>query len=204
MTHCVIMWRVRFGKHFRKLLFDPKSIIFWDITPYSPLSVNRRFVGTYRLEKISTCFHACFFLSLFFRPWRWRRYVPPKLPFTLNGLHSVRTSNPTFCLIPSVYLPPELHNRTPKDLTVYGPTDWRNVWSKSCSHVTHICAYVWDFWITPSSNTCCFYRCTVTSGCSGLLDFWTFPIVRYSEDSKVSGTRFVSVSRRGGGRHLLR
>jgi hypothetical protein len=26
-----------------------KSIIFWDITPCSPLSVNRRFGGTYRL-----------------------------------------------------------------------------------------------------------------------------------------------------------
>jgi hypothetical protein len=27
-----------------------KSIIFWDITQYSPLSVNRRFGGTYRLH----------------------------------------------------------------------------------------------------------------------------------------------------------
>jgi hypothetical protein len=27
-----------------------KSIIFWDITPCSPLSVNRRFGGTYRLH----------------------------------------------------------------------------------------------------------------------------------------------------------
>jgi hypothetical protein len=26
-----------------------KSIIFWDITPCSPLSFNRRFGGTYRL-----------------------------------------------------------------------------------------------------------------------------------------------------------
>jgi hypothetical protein len=27
-----------------------KSTIFWDITPVSPLSVNRRFEGTYRLH----------------------------------------------------------------------------------------------------------------------------------------------------------
>jgi hypothetical protein len=27
-----------------------KSTIFWDITPSSPLSVNRRFGGTYRLH----------------------------------------------------------------------------------------------------------------------------------------------------------
>jgi hypothetical protein len=27
-----------------------KSTIFWDITPCSPLSVNRRFGGTYRLH----------------------------------------------------------------------------------------------------------------------------------------------------------
>jgi hypothetical protein len=35
------------------------------------------------------CFHAGFLLSLFFRPWRWRRYVPPKHRLTLNGLHGV-------------------------------------------------------------------------------------------------------------------
>jgi hypothetical protein len=27
-----------------------KSIVFWDMTPCSPLSVNRRFGGTYRLH----------------------------------------------------------------------------------------------------------------------------------------------------------
>jgi hypothetical protein len=35
------------------------------------------------------CFHAGFLLRLFFRPWRWRRYVPPKRRLTLNGLHGV-------------------------------------------------------------------------------------------------------------------
>jgi hypothetical protein len=28
-----------------------KSTIFWDITPYNPFGVNRRFGGTYRLEQ---------------------------------------------------------------------------------------------------------------------------------------------------------
>jgi hypothetical protein len=83
-----------------------KSTIFRDITPCSLLSVNPRFGGTYRL--LATCFHVGFLLSLFFRLWRWRRYVPQKHWLTLNGLHgvisqkmvlfittAVRTSNPT-------------------------------------------------------------------------------------------------------------
>jgi hypothetical protein len=40
-----------------------KSIIFWNITPCSPLRVNRRFGGTYRLHlqaPLATCFHAGF------------------------------------------------------------------------------------------------------------------------------------------------
>jgi hypothetical protein len=56
---------------------NTKITIFWDITPYSPLNVNRRFGGTYRLHlqgrKISqtllvTCFHAGFLPGLFFDP----------------------------------------------------------------------------------------------------------------------------------------
>jgi hypothetical protein len=67
-----------------------KSTIFWDITPCSPLNINRRFGGTYCLQPLlATCFHAGFLLSLFFSAWRWRRYVPPKLRLTLNGLHGV-------------------------------------------------------------------------------------------------------------------
>jgi hypothetical protein len=65
---------------------DMKSTIFMDITPCSPLSVNRRFGGTSRIILLATCLHAGFLLNLFFRPWRWRRYVPPKPPLTLNGL----------------------------------------------------------------------------------------------------------------------
>jgi hypothetical protein len=42
-----------------------KSTIFWDITPHSPLKVNRRFGGT---NLLAACFHAGFLLILFFYP----------------------------------------------------------------------------------------------------------------------------------------
>jgi hypothetical protein len=66
--------------------FQMKSIIFWDVTPCSLLSCNRCFGGTYRLhlqveENISWYY--------FLRPWRWRRYVPPKRLLQLNRLHGV-------------------------------------------------------------------------------------------------------------------
>jgi hypothetical protein len=84
-----------------------KSIIFWDMTPCSPLSYNQRFGGTYRLHHqgrrnrfskpvskqvasrsrmilLATCL-----LNLFLWPWRWRRYVPPERRLKLNGLHSI-------------------------------------------------------------------------------------------------------------------
>jgi hypothetical protein len=41
-----------------------KSYVFWDITPCSPLEVNRRSGGTYR----RACFHTGFLLGLFFDP----------------------------------------------------------------------------------------------------------------------------------------
>jgi hypothetical protein len=63
-----------------------KSTIFWDITTCSPLSVNRRFGGTYRfyLQGKHTRFHAGFLLNLFFRP-EDRGDVPPKHRLTLNS-----------------------------------------------------------------------------------------------------------------------
>jgi hypothetical protein len=36
-----------------------KSIIFWDMTPCSPLSFNRRFGGTYRFHLQDSCSLAC-------------------------------------------------------------------------------------------------------------------------------------------------
>jgi hypothetical protein len=65
-----------------------KSIIFWDMTPCSPLSYNRHFGGTYRL-------HLQGHRNRFSKPEskqvasNRRRYVPPKRQLTLNGLHGI-------------------------------------------------------------------------------------------------------------------
>jgi hypothetical protein len=71
-----------------------KCTIFWDRTPCSPLKVNRRFEGTYRLHcqgwGISRARYQCESKwQAGLRPWRWRRYVPPKRRLTFNGLHGV-------------------------------------------------------------------------------------------------------------------
>jgi hypothetical protein len=113
---------VRVFALFLNLLRENKSYIFWDITPCSPLRVNRHYGGTCRLHlqdrRISQarnqrkgCGSACCLLhtGLILRSWRWRRYVPPKRRLTFNGLHgiisqkivlfittAVRTSNPTW------------------------------------------------------------------------------------------------------------
>jgi hypothetical protein len=86
--------------------FFLKSIIFWDITPCSPLKVNRPFEVKY--GRISHLLSGLY-LALLIRPWWWRRYFPPKRRFTFNGLHgvifqkivffittAVRTSSPTY------------------------------------------------------------------------------------------------------------
>jgi hypothetical protein len=65
-----------------------KSSIFWDITPYSPLKVNRRLGGTCRLHlqgrRINQARNkreADSKQSL--------RHLPTKRRFTFNGLHGV-------------------------------------------------------------------------------------------------------------------
>jgi hypothetical protein len=69
------------------------STVFWDITPCSPLKVSRSFGGTYHLNlQGGSARHLLsrLFLSWFFlRPWRWRRYIPPKRRLTFIGLHDV-------------------------------------------------------------------------------------------------------------------
>jgi hypothetical protein len=65
--------RLRFNRSIN-LNLKLKSTIFWDITPCNPLKLSRRFGGTYRLHLhpskkpalLVTCFHAVFFLGLFF------------------------------------------------------------------------------------------------------------------------------------------
>jgi hypothetical protein len=71
-----------------------RSTIFWDITPCSPLKVNRRFGRIYRLQLQSFSCHLLprwFLARLILRPWRWRVYVPLKRRLTFNGLHGVIT-----------------------------------------------------------------------------------------------------------------
>jgi hypothetical protein len=96
-----------------------KSSIFWDITPYSPLKVDRRFGGTCCLQgrRVNRTRNQ--------RESR-RGCVPTKLRFTFNGLHGiisqnvVRTSNPTnesdiylkkYCT--PLFLPPMFRGSTP-------------------------------------------------------------------------------------------
>jgi hypothetical protein len=75
------------------LNFLLKSTVFLDKTLCTALKVSRRFRGTYRLNLqggsayhlLSRWFLSCFIL----RPWRLKRYVPPKRPLIFNGLHGV-------------------------------------------------------------------------------------------------------------------
>jgi hypothetical protein len=74
--------------------------VFWHITPYSPLQVNRRFkehvVSIFRVEGLAeletrvktggNVLSRCFLARLILRPSRWKRYVPPKRRLTFNGL----------------------------------------------------------------------------------------------------------------------
>jgi hypothetical protein len=79
-----------------------KSTIFWDITQCSPLSTDvseEHIASILRVEEISPArnqrarrWQAGFplvYCWIFLRPWGWRRYVPPKRRWTLNGLHGV-------------------------------------------------------------------------------------------------------------------
>jgi hypothetical protein len=71
------------------------------MTPCSPASFNLRFGGIYRLHlqgrinkfsknQLASRWQASLFLlNLFVRPWRWRRYIPPKRRLKLDGLHGI-------------------------------------------------------------------------------------------------------------------
>jgi hypothetical protein len=118
-----------------------KSIIFWDITPCSTLKVKWCFRGTHCLhllgQIISRARNQCesrwqadmlsrwFLARLIIRPWRWRRYVPPKRRLASNGLHgviyqkivlfittTVRTSN-------STYIPSKMTHYGSRDISIF-------------------------------------------------------------------------------------
>jgi hypothetical protein len=71
------------------------SSIFWDITPCSPLKVNRRFRGISSESKNrpnrKPASSTCYLLQdwLIFRPRKWKRYVSPKRRLTFNGLYGI-------------------------------------------------------------------------------------------------------------------
>jgi hypothetical protein len=85
---------------------------FLEIRPCSPLKVNWRFWGTYRLHlqglRINRrryqresrwrgfAFTLWYLACLISRPWRWSRYVPPKRRLTFNGLHGVSLDSHRF------------------------------------------------------------------------------------------------------------
>jgi hypothetical protein len=77
-----------------------KTYVFWDITPCSPLKINRRFGVTCRLlqcesrlqAELLCCTHLLsrwFLVWLIFRTWRRRRLVPAERPLTFSGPHGV-------------------------------------------------------------------------------------------------------------------
>jgi hypothetical protein len=103
MLQCLIEYREKFASFISDLYFI-LSIILWERTLCSPFKVKRRFGGKYRLhhqgrkislarnQRESSSSHLLsrwFLARLILRPWRWRRYVPPKLRLTLNGLYGV-------------------------------------------------------------------------------------------------------------------
>jgi hypothetical protein len=64
---------------------------------------TRRSIPEDGTESYACCLLSRWYLALLIRPWRWRRYIPPKRRLTFSGLHgdprttAVRTSNPTWC-----------------------------------------------------------------------------------------------------------
>jgi hypothetical protein len=99
-------------------------VVVCETLPCTPLKVNRRFGGTFRLQlevgeqamQETSMKQVVSITLLIIRPWRWRWHVPPKRPLTFNGLHgvisqkmelfittAVRTSNPT-CLTTLIFL----------------------------------------------------------------------------------------------------
>jgi hypothetical protein len=72
------------------------------------------------------------------RPWRWRRYSPPKLRLTFNGLHDVISQMIVLFITTAVRTSTHIHRICSKidqvvlaPLVIYGPTWNRRALSKS-------------------------------------------------------------------------
>jgi hypothetical protein len=130
-------WRKKYNEKFQYLISSPniikviksrkmglagpvtsmekKRAVLWDITPCTPLKVNRRFGGTYCLHlqgrRISRARNQC--KSRWKARWRW--HVPPKRRLTFNGLHSYIPEDSTLHnhryenLISHLFLFPTVH-----------------------------------------------------------------------------------------------
>jgi hypothetical protein len=71
------------------------SYIYIYIYIYTP-------VFGWRIILLGTCSLAVFLLNLFIRPWRWRRYVPPKCRLRPNRLHGVISQKKILFIITTV------------------------------------------------------------------------------------------------------
>jgi hypothetical protein len=104
----IYIWNKFYRKTKDNFLRNWKEL--WEYRTYTIKESSRKVISTAILspKMTSTCLFAGFLLNLFLRPWRWRRYVPPKRRLTLNGLYgvvcqkmilfittAVKTSNPT-------------------------------------------------------------------------------------------------------------
>jgi hypothetical protein len=58
----------------------------WEPSSSLPLTFCFLYISGFLAWHLLTCW---FLLTLFLRPWRWRRYVPPKRRLQLNRLHGV-------------------------------------------------------------------------------------------------------------------
>jgi hypothetical protein len=86
---------------------------------------------------LATCLLAFFFLNVFLRPWRWRRYVSPKRRLKLDGLHGVISQKMILFITSTV--------------KTSNPTWFYFTFSQTCTHI--YCNYV-CIWITKH-NLCC-------------------------------------------------
>jgi hypothetical protein len=79
---------------FTAVVMKSTSIMFWDMTPW-------------RIILLLTCLLAGllagFLLNLFLRPWRCRRYIPPKRRLTLKGLHGIISQEMILSVLKNVY-----------------------------------------------------------------------------------------------------
>jgi hypothetical protein len=120
-----------------------KTTIFWDIAPFSPLKVNRRFRGTYRLNFYSLIpLSRWYFGRLILRPWRWRRHVPPKRRLTFNGLHGAVSLKSVLFIITAVRITDPAYLKFGHDHFIARPSSFAATSSELLTE--SFCEHVWE------------------------------------------------------------